>query len=304
MDIKKKFEKGEKNNSYQRIDNNYFVNIFLGYNEEGLMSMVITEIGKEVLVKSSRIINVNLKKRKDKKMALSFDLVDETYKSMFLIFCKDIILNCEKVGNDKAILQAIKRWKYWREMFGEKKNTLLDKNQIKGLIGELIELKDNFMKNYDELISIESWMGPMYGHKDFEINNTWYEVKTLNETSIEVCINSFEQLESEDEGHLVVVRLEETTSVNNNSFNLNNIVNQIIDSIKEPSTLEIFIKKLDNVGYTVDSEYDKYNFLYKSTQRYLVNNFFPRLRRINFAPSIGNIKYTILLNGIHEFLEE
>ena len=90
MDLQKKFEAGEKNHTYQRIDADYKVNIFLGYNDDGCMSMVITENGVDARVKSTKIIDVKIKRREDKKLALSFDLLDEAYKSMFLIFCKDI----------------------------------------------------------------------------------------------------------------------------------------------------------------------------------------------------------------------
>ena len=303
MDIQKKFQKGKKSHSYQRVDANYSVNIFLGYNEDGLMSMVITENGAEVPVKSSKIINVRLKRREDKKIAISFDLLDDTYKPMFLIFCKDIIITCEKVGSNRAISNALIRWKYWKEMFGRKNYTILDKNEIKGLLGELLELKEHFMQKYDETTAISSWVGPLFGHKDFEISNTWYEVKSVNESSTQVIISSFEQLESEEDGHLVVVRLEETGPKVANSINLNTMVAKIVDCIEDPDNLELFRTKLNNVGYLANSEYDSYNFLHKSTQRYVVNENFPRLRRNNVDPSIGNAKYTILLNGIADFME-
>ena len=147
-------------------------------------------------------------------------------------------------------------------------------------------------------------MGPLLGHKDFEINDTWYEVKSVNENATQVIISSFEQLEADNDGHLVIVRLEETGSVVDNSINLNKIVSKIIDCIEDPDNLEMFRTKLDNVGYVADSEYDSYNFLHKSTQRYLVGDKFPRLRRGEVDPSIGNAKYTILLNGITDFMED
>lgn len=304
MDLQKKFEVGAKSHTYQRIDADYKVNIFLGYNDDGCMSMVITENGVDARVKSSKIIDVKIKRREDKKLALSFDLLDEAYKSMFLIFCKDIIVICEKSGPEMAISNALMRWKYWKEMFGRRKNHLLDKLEIKGLIGELIELKNFFMQKYDETKAITSWMGPMLGHKDFEIENTWYEVKTVAENATQVIISSFEQLESEEDGHLVIVRLEDTSAVTKNAINLNSLVLNIVNLIEDPENLEMFRTKLDNVGYSADMEYDSYNFLYKSTQRYVVNERFPRLRRDEINICIGNVKYSILLNGIAEFMEE
>ena len=66
----------------------------------------------------------------------------------------------------------------------------------------------------------------------------------------------------------------------------------------------MFRTRLDNVGYEPHSEYDAFCFAYKSTQRYTITNDFPRLRRKNIDDSIGNVKYTILLNGISQFLED
>ena len=159
MNIQEKFERGAQNHTYQRIDSEYKVNVFLGYNEDGQMSMVITEPGRESLVKSSKIIEVKLKRREDGKMALTFDLLDGTYKSMFLIFCKDMISICELAGSNMAISNALTRWKYWKEMFGKKKQNILDKSEIKGLIGELIELRDHFLRVYcnSKLDGATSW---------------------------------------------------------------------------------------------------------------------------------------------------
>lgn len=304
MELLKKFNKGALSHTYQRIDSDYKVDIFLGYNDEGQMSMVITENGRETSVKSTKFISVQLKRREDGKLALSFDLLDNTYKSMFLIFCKDIIITCEKAGSEMAISNGLMRWKYWKEMFGKKKTNILDKSEIKGLIGELLELRDYFMKKWDVETAVESWMGPLLGHKDFEIEDTWYEVKTVNENAIQVTISSLEQLESDVNGHLDIVRLEDTSSVSGCSINLNEVVLSVIDKISDPYVLEVFRTKLDNVGYTFDVEYDNYNFLYKGTQRYFVGEQFPRLRRNEIVSTIGNAKYTILLDGITEFKED
>lgn len=304
MNIEEKFARGAATRTYQRVNGEYKVNIFLGYNEDGQMSMVITEPGKETLVKSSKLINVTLKRREDQKLALSFDLLDANYKSMFLVFCKDMIVSCEKGGSQLAISNALMRWKYWKEMFGKKKSNILDKLEIKGLIGELLELRDFFMEKYGESTAIAGWMGPLLGHKDFEIGNTWHEIKTVSENAIQVNISSLEQLESDVDGHLIIVRLEEASAVSNLSINLNKVVLSLIDRIEDPESMDLFRTRLDNMGYVMDSEYDNYNFVYKGRQSYFVTETFPRLERKHVHPSIGNAKYTIMLDGISEFKEE
>ena len=303
MDILAKFKKGAENHTYQRIDSQYKTDIFLGYNDDGQMSMVITEPGTHSNVKPSKYINVALMKREDGKMALSFDLLEDTYKSLFIIFCKDIISVCENTGKSRAVESALKRWKYWKNMFGKRKSDLLDTLRIKGLIGELFELKNHFMEIYDEATAINAWMGPLLGHKDFEIDNTWYEVKSITENAVKVDISSLEQLDSENDGHLAVIRLEQTSSVNNNAINLNSIILSVSDTIVSPEIREQFMNKLDNAGYTYDEEYNKYCFLYKGTEYYSVNNKFPRLTRANINQAIGNAQYTILLAAIADLRE-
>ena len=303
MNIEDKFAKGAATRTYQRIDSEYKTNIFLGYNDDGYMSMVITEPGKETLVKSSKIINVSLKRRDDNKMALTFDLLDGSYKSLFLLFCKDIILVCEKAGSSMAISSAVVRWKYWKEMFGSKKKNILDKMEIKGLIGERIELRDHFMSERDEETAVQSWMGPLLGHKDFEIDDTWYEIKTVSENAVQVNISSLEQLDSDFDGHLVIIRLEDASTVSALATNLNKTVISVADKIEDPDVMDLFKTRLDNMGYVPDEEYDNYNFIFKGRQSYFVNSDFPRITRGMVNSSIGNAKYSIMLDGIIEYKE-
>lgn len=303
MNIEEKFARGAETHTYLRIDSEYKIDVFLGYNDDGHMSIVIAEPGKETIVKSSKLIDVSLKRREDQKMALKFDLLDDAYRSMFLIFCKDIIVVCERAGSEMAISNALTRWKYWKEMFGKKKSTILDKQEIKGLIGELIELREHFMRNYGETVAVQSWMGPLLGHKDFEVEDTWYEVKSVTENAVQVNISSLEQLESEVDGHLVIIRLEEASLTSALAINLNQMVLKVTDDIKDPETLDLFRTRLDNMGYVPDEEYDNFNFVFKGRQSYSVTDKFPRLTRSGVSESIGNAKYTILLNGISDFKE-
>lgn len=304
MDLKDKFEKGRTSRTFQRIDSTYAVNIFVGFDADGRMTVVITENAVCKPVRSTKLIEVALKMRNDGKMALSFALLDTAYESLFMIFCKDLIAVCEKAGNNQAIVCAITRWKYWKELFGKRKQTILDKQEIKGLIGELLILKEYILTKWGEDKAVQAWMGPLLGHKDFEIDDTWFEVKSVNENAIQVKISSFEQLESETDGHLVVVRLEETSTVAENAVNINKLVAELIGLISDVDNLGILQTKLDNIGYSFDEEYNSWNFLYKGRQSYYVDDKFPRIRKRDVDNAIGNAQYTIMIDGIEQFKED
>ncbi len=303
MNLLEKFDKGFLNKTYQRLDLNYKTDIYVGYNEHGEMSLVIIEKSKFVHVKPSKFINVNLSRREDNKYALSFDLLNEFYKPFYLILCRDIIKSCENVEKIGAIYTAITRWKYWKEMFDKPNLNILDSIQIKGLIAELIELRDNIMVNWGESIAIESWMGPLLSHKDFEINDTWYEIKCINENAIQISVSSIEQLDSDKDGYLVVIRLEGTNSVNHDAFNLNQTVISVLNKLNNNDNIELFLSKLEKIGYQYNIEYDNYNFSFKGRKIYKVTSDFPCLRRIDIKKGIGNAKYTILLDSLTHYLE-
>lgn len=302
MDLVEKFEKGKESHTYQRIDPEYKTDIFVGYNSDGYMSLVITELGKVEKVRSSKLIQVQLK-RHDSKLELSFDLLDDAYAPMFLVFCKDMVATCENAGKTLAISYALKRWKYWKEMFGKQRPGLLSKQEIQGLIGELYVLKTYMIPNFGDKDALDAWRGPLLGHKDFEINDTWFEIKTINNGAERITISSLEQLESDIDGHLITVRLEETSSLNRRAVSLNRIASQIWESLDDPETYDIFSARLDNAGYRYEPEYDDYNYLICGKDIYTVADSFPRLRRKDINNAIGNAQYTIMLLGIADYKE-
>ena len=304
MNISEKFEKGFENHTYQRIDSHYKINIFLGYNDAGRMSMVITENGKVEPVSSSKFIEVQLNRRADNKLALSFDLIDSSYASMFILFCKDIIVLCESVGKELAISNALLRWKYWKELFGKKNSQSLNKQEIKGLIGELYCLKNYMIPKFGCLSAVKSWMGPMLGHKDFEIYDTWFEIKTVSDGAVQFSVSSLEQLESNDTGHLIIVRSDETSEKNVRAYNLNSMVLSIADMIEDQECLNEFKSKLENLGYYTLPEYENYNYVVKGFETYTVNNSFPAIRRKEISNAIGNAQYTIIISKLSEYKEE
>ena len=304
MDIQEKFRLGRESHTYRRIDSEYRVNVFLGYNEQGQMSMVVTELGLEKKVSSSIIIDVHLKRRNDNKLALSFDLLDEKYSAMFLIFCKDIINSCEHAGSEMAISTAITRWQYWRQMFGNKPKNILSEMEIKGLLGELLALKHFFIPKYGCRKAVEGWLGPLLGHKDFEIDETWFEIKSITESAKQVMISSLEQLESDIDGHLILVRLEKTSPVNLLALSLNKMVTEIANMLDDPDLTELFFNRLNHCGYAFDEEYNLYQFAFKGLECYLVSDDFPRIKRSEVSNAIGNAVYTIMINGIASFREE
>ena len=121
-------------------------------------------------------------------------------------------------------------------------------------------------------------MGPVLGHKDFEVSDTWYEIKAIAEGASSVTISSIEQLDSMEIGHLVVVRMEDTSPTSSLAINLNSIVASVKKKIKDVDILNEFDLKLNDVGYAYSEAYEDYNFVIKGYDQYVVDERFPRIK--------------------------
>ncbi|MGY3725371.1 Putative PD-(D/E)XK family member [Granulicatella balaenopterae] len=299
--LKKRFEKMNDKNGYQLYNPKYSFKMYIGY-AEGNMSLFIIADEKPKKVKDSKIINIKSSQIKNQ-YGLEFLLTNKRYEKMFILFCDDMIKILEKATPKNAISLALARWNVWKLMFSGKQSNIMSKEVIKGLIGELLFLKQ-FILEVGESEALESWMGPIDGHKDFEINNTWCEVKAISEAAQEVKISSLEQLESNDKGYLEVIRLEKTNELVADTVTLNQLVIEIQDMFKLETSEELLFTKLVTLGYEYDINYDAFCYKYIGKQTYCVNDEFPVIHKNDLPQGIGKVQYTLELVSLDKFKEE
>lgn len=300
--IKEKFivEKDEK--TFRRIDESHHLDIFIGYNENSDPTMIITLVGKDKVVQSSQAIQVNIYKINKAEIRLSFSLLDKDKETIFYKFCEDIIDSTRNISQEKAFEFIISRWNKWRVMFKKANTDLLTENQIVGLIGELLFIEKYMFSKYGIDKTFIAWQGPSKNHKDFEIENTWYEVKTIRQAALTVKISSIEQLDSNLEGNLEVIILEKTNGESNNSISLNKLVENIGQKISSFESYKMYYRKIAEAGYFYDEEYEKYNYKFITRNTYLVNEEFPKIKANNLTNGIVKVSYDILLNDIKKFV--
>ena len=149
--------------------------------------------------------------------------------------------------------------------------------------------------------SIIAWQGPSKNHKDFEIEDTWYEIKTIGQAALTIKISSVEQLDSTVKGNLEVVVLNKTNEEFNNSISLNKIVEVLSKKINSFEAYRMFQNKLLEAGYSYDEEYENYVYKYIKRSTYLVNDDFPRVRLNDLSDEIVKVSYEILLKDIERF---
>lgn len=300
MKLKEKFDEIPKS-LYKRIDASHILDIYIGYNEKGCKTMTIVEFGEIDNIESTRMIEVNLKKRTDNKLSLSFSLLDENMSDMFYNFCEDIIESSRKINKQNAILFIIKRWKNWINLFKNPYSVILTENEIKGLLGELIFLDKYMFRKYGIEKSLNSWIGTCKSHKDYEIDDTWYEIKAIRENSLTVKISSIEQLDSNYNGELVIIRLEPSNNSIREPITLNNYIQKISEQINSDNLKKFFKDKLLEIGYFYTEEYDKFVYSLKRINRYLVNDKFPKITLSDLKTGIVRASYEIDIDNLSDF---
>lgn len=294
--IKQILENEKESKTYRRINSFHPLSIYIGYNSKGYQSMVLTENGKSLLsVNSTKIIEVNLYRRSDGKLSLEFALTDSIFSTMFYKFCEDVIISSQDITKDKAIVFFVNRWEAWRLMFQNAARDFLSDTVIEGLLGELLFIEKRMIPEYGVHKSINAWDGPMGKPKDFTIDQTWYEVKAVSTAAKSIIISSLEQLDSDNEGMLVVVKLERTNIENGNAITLNDQIDRIKNAITDITDLREFVRRLSLLGYRFDEYYSKQCFEYKSLKDFLVKDDFPRIRRKDIPKEIVKVQYEIAL---------
>lgn len=301
-ELEYKFESGKENYSHIRVDSNHILDIYVGYNQNNQMSMIITEIGEVKDIQSSKCIDVKIYEKFPNKVSISFDLIDKSMSKLFLQFCSDIIESTRDVESIKAINFIVKRWNYWIMMFKKPYLDLLTENQIVGLLGELIYLKQYMIPKYGQSKAIDSWLGQSKSHKDFEIDNTWYEIKVVKPSSLTVKISSIEQLDSNNIGNLVTIILDKTNKQVDGCITINKYYEELESTIINFEDRLKLRQKLANGGYYKDEEYDKYVYKFINKNEYIVDSNFPKLSKMNLSEGIVKASYEISLDYIQRFL--
>lgn len=237
-----------------------------------------------------------------KQNQLLLTLQDNEESEIFHTLCKDLIRSIENVKDEliaiKTILKRLEDWQY----FLKNNRKIIDKRQLKGLIGELIFLKKYLLENYKVEDALTFWKAPLQSVQDFEMNSTAIEVKTKSSVN-SITISSQEQLYCElDHLLLYVATLGESTKQTNESFNIYDIISQVHSKIKleNPLLLDTFDNLLMHYGFIELEEYSEHYYLYIADEFYQVIEGFPRIGSL--PNGIDKLTYRINLDTCKDFL--
>ena len=300
-EIKAKLESVTQLSQYVRVSVEHPLELYLGKNEKGYLTLRYNGNFESVKVIGTTLIEIKQIKTTNYNSIL-FSFVSNDNFALFYHFCEDIITVTETYQGNDGYIEIVNRFNQWKKMFtGSSK--LLNENEVLGLIGELLFLKNKAFVIYGITDGLNGWSGPEPTHKDFSYKTEWYEIKTINSFKNSVSISSLEQLDSELNGHLVVYTFEKMSP----SFfgvTLNKVISDISKELQYDTDRDIFFNKLKQAGYTYNEVYDNYVYNFIKVDSYFVNNNFTRIKAKDLPKEISKVQYEILISLIESYKED
>ena len=299
--IKERFLDIEGINIFTRINTSHYIDLFIGHDEQGRYAIKFRGNFKpESSIKSVAGIAVNQYKNANFN-TLQFSLTHIDNKELFFTFCEDIIEATRIVNDNKNAYKTIlDRYYSWKKMFSTSIK-ILSESEIMGLIGELLFLRDYLFEKYGKGEALSSWSGQELTHKDFSYKDIWYEVKAIHSGKESVKISSLEQLQSVNDGELVVIALEKM-STSYAGIKINTLALEILKSLELNVHKDLFLSAIMSQGFKFDESYDELVFEFVTMSRYRINSDFPKLTRNDVNEAIIKAQYDLSLAIINNHL--
>lgn len=308
INLNKKFIELNRNikDSQYPINFKGAVRAYYGINKDGFYRISFLSSKSSDIKGTTKNITIVQGNSSENNYWTCFDLKNDSLLSVFCTFGEDLISCVLEEKNEYVALSRLRaRFNTWLALF-RKTRTPLSPEKAKGLYGELYFIKNYLSYKYSFEEAVKCWSGPENYSKDFAINDTWYEIKTINVGSSVAKISSIQQLSSDKTGKLVVIRVEEMAdSFDEEDSTINKLCQSIISSILDSEIKDLFLLKLSEIGYDFCDDLGDKKFHVHEVEKYLVNEEFPALREKDIkTEAINNVSYEIILKMIKEYMED
>lgn len=296
------FNLAQGSNCWKRVGDMHPVNLYYGKDDDGLNAIEFSgkfEVNRRIT--SSIVIKITHYSNNDGTKSIVFSLLDDRLLHPFCDFLNSMVdVTGPIVYSEQAAYKSICEVYFVMQKMFRPCNDILPEKEIKGLIGELLFLRDKMIPEFGYQKAIDSWSGSEKTRKDFSINNDWFEIKTIDFGKESVHISSIEQLDSTIVGNLIIYQVEKM-AIEYDGLTLNKLVSSIFNMIPDMSDRDILMDKLYNAKYSYNSKYDDFVYEVRSMDTYQVRDNFPRICRANIPSAISKASFDLTISEILPF---
>lgn len=218
----------------------------------------------------------------------------------FRLMCAGMMHATSELSTPQAetgLIVVIEQLHRWQEMLRQRRDRLLKRNEIIGLVGELLFLRDVVANRIGMLAAVRCWTGPERDEQDFVFGGTIIEVKTQIVTADRrIRISSEDQLDPV-QGRIIISTqgVAPLPTVDPTARSLNGLVAEVRAAAIAggAAACDLLDIALLASGYEHREEYDEEFWVLVDRVFYEVTGDFPRIERAELRPGVDMVKYAI-----------
>lgn len=218
--------------------------------------------------------------------------------------CQDLADAAADVSTEAALVALFReRLTLWKRLFRDGGSGLMQKFQIKGLVGELLTLEEFILaRTEDPLQAVMAWVGPGGADQDFLFSDHAVEVKSVHAGASSVSISSAGQLDCIVPLELRTCVIREAAPEEPAALTLPLLVARIEQLLAAvPGAARLFRYKMLEAGYVEQEYYRTIAFSLLEKRLYSVVPAFPRIVPAFLPAGIPDVSYSILFAAIEGF---
>jgi hypothetical protein len=244
----------------------------------------------------------------NERFRLSITLGDPADFRNFRLMCIGLLLATDAIDasrSDHGMVVTLGELHRWQDMLRQRRERLLARTEIIGLVGELLFLRDKLVPRLGILSALRCWIGQEGHEQDFVIGATIIEVKSQIVTADRlVRISSEDQLDPV-QGRIFICNQGVAPVPPNNveSRTLNALVDEVrsLAASVGSSAVDLFEIALTAARYDLNDEYDQEAWILVDRSLYAVVGDFPRIERNDLRPGVERVTYSIRVADCEDY---
>lgn len=242
---------------------------------------------------------------------LSLTLAESDQKDIFRALCANLMdatSGLQRGEDGRGIVIVVNRLRRWHELLRRRRDDLLSRQQVIGLMGELLFLHDRLLPRLAPIDAVGTWRGPYGDEQDFVLGNRIVEIKAqLSSADKRVRISSEDQLDTSSHEILLVHQaLSPADRMDAVARTLNQLVDDLLATFDRdaPEAADLFRSGLIEAGWRNRPEYDETAWIGAGTVFLEVGEGFPRIVPSDLPAGVDRVSYALRLDACEAFVVE
>ncbi|WP_316820827.1 PD-(D/E)XK motif protein [Pedobacter gandavensis] len=255
---------------------------------------------------SLKLANISLEEQfLDGQNTIVLTLLNDSLKVLFNDLIISIVSQVKELDKKSIKSGFISLCKDWFELF-DPIAAKLTRNEVQGIIAELHFLKfllNNSNFTFNEVL--KAWKGPFGKGHDFELGESHFEVKGIQENKLILSVSSEYQLDFLENQKLFLIVYSFLIN-SSEGETLGEVINETVLLLRShtASKINIFWTALRKAGLNPQApdEYNEYTFKLKDVSNYNCSIYnFPSIRRSLLPDSVRQVKYELATTLLNDF---